>query len=131
MKLNKRCTINWFDFLYNASDVPLSKNISHDNWIDTIVELADKEGFRVLEIGSREVVNSSLRGRFKHAEYVGFDYYPGPNVDVVGDIHKLSSYFDKKFDLIFSSAVFEHLAMPWVAAEEISKLLICFFRNSL
>jgi SAM-dependent methyltransferase len=44
---------------------------------------------------------------------------------VVGDAHKLSTYFakDEKFDVIFSSAVFEHLAMPWLVAEEISKLL--------
>src|SRR5690606_752490 len=28
-----------------------------------------------------------------------------------------------KFDLIFSSAVFEHLSMPWVAALEINRML--------
>lgn len=114
---------DWLDFLYLYSSVPMSKNISHDKWVDYIVNLADKEGLRVLEIGSREVVHSSLRSRFKHAEYIGFDYYAGENVDVVGDVHKLSTYFDKKFDLIFSSAVFEHLAMPWVAAGEIVKML--------
>lgn len=116
-------TIDWFDFIYLHSSVPIAKNISHDNWIDYLVELIDKEGMRVLEIGSREVVNSSLRNKFKHAEYIGFDYYSGDNVDVVGDVHKLSTYFDKKFDLIFSSAVFEHLAMPWIASEEIVKML--------
>ena len=49
----------------------------------------------------------------------------GPNVDIVGDAHRLSSYFDEAepFDLIYSSAVFEHLAMPWVVAGEIAKLL--------
>jgi SAM-dependent methyltransferase len=58
------------------------------------------------------------------AQYTGFDYLPGPNVDVVGDIHRLSDYFEpESFDLIFSFAVFEHLAAPWVAAEEISKVL--------
>jgi hypothetical protein len=38
---------------------------------------------------------------------------------------KLSRYFHQndKFDLIFSSAVFEHLHMPWVAAVEIQKML--------
>ena len=115
--------VDWFDFLYLHSSVPVAKNINHDTWIDYLVKLTDKEGMRVLEIGSREVVNSSFRSRFKHAEYDGFDYYSGDNVDVVGDVHKLSTYFDKKFDLIFSEAVFEHLAMPWVAAEEIVKLL--------
>lgn len=53
-----------------------------------------------------------------------------------GDAHYLFSYFEdgKKFDLIFSSAVFEHLAMPWKVAEEISKMLRCggyFFVETL
>jgi len=79
----------------------------------------------VLEIGSRNVTGSNLRNRFSNADYVGFDFYAGENVDVVGDAHKLSTYFagQEKFDLIFSSAVFEHLFMPWIAALEIQKLL--------
>lgn len=85
----------------------------------------NKTGLRILEIGSRNVTGSNLRAFFSNAEYVGFDFYEGENVDVVGDAHKLSSYFtqNEKFDLIFSSAVFEHLYMPWVVAEEIHKLL--------
>ena len=51
--------------------------------------------------------------------------YPGQNVDVVGDAHGLSSYFgaDEKFDLVISSAVFEHLYAPWLVAQEIHKVL--------
>ncbi len=43
----------------------------------------------------------------------------------MGDAHRLSEYFPQgqQFDLIFSSAVFEHLHMPWIVAEEITKLL--------
>jgi SAM-dependent methyltransferase len=81
---------------------------------------------RILEVGSREVTGKSeMRERFSQAEYVGFDFYGGNNVDVVGDAHKLSTYFAKeeKFDIIYSSACFEHFAMPWVVAMEISKLL--------
>ncbi len=78
-----------------------------------------------MELGSRNVTGINLRGIFSNAEYVGFDFYPGENVDVVGDAHKLSSYFEgqDRFDLIFSSAVFEHLHMPWIAATEIQKML--------
>ena len=81
---------------------------------------------RILEIGSREVTGpSDARRELRDAEYVGFDFYPGDNVDVVGDAHKLSSYFGggEKFDIIFSHACFEHFAMPWVVATEIAKLL--------
>lgn len=37
----------------------------------------------------------------------------------------LSTYFnkDEKFDIIYSSACFEHFAMPWIVATEIAKLL--------
>ena len=80
---------------------------------------------RVLEIGSRVVTGAHHRSRFAQADHVGFDFYPGETVDVVGDAHRLTVHFPKgeQFDLIFCSAVFEHLHMPWVVAEEITKLL--------
>lgn len=86
----------------------------------------DGRKVRVLEIGSREVTGvSTARRDYADADYVGFDYYPGSNVDVVGDVHRLSSYFEpgKKFDLIFSFASFEHFAMPWIVALEVAKLM--------
>ncbi len=115
-----------FDKMYLVSDVPMSVDISHSKWREYIYEKWNKPGVRILEIGSREVTGkSNARKRFHNAEYIGFDYYPGDNVDVVGDVHKLSSYFkeEDKFDFIFSSACFEHFVMPWVVAVEISKLL--------
>lgn len=113
------------DKFYLHKDVPLSKTIAHDKWQDYLIELANKNHWKVLEIGSREVTGVSLmRKRLVSAEYVGFDFYTGNNVDVIGDVHKLSSYFNgEKFDLIFSSACFEHFAMPWIASQEMVKLL--------
>ena len=80
---------------------------------------------RILEIGSRQVVRGgqSKRGLFPRCSYVGFDYYEDANTDVVGDAHELSQYFGSEFDAVFSLAVFEHLAMPWVVAAEINKVL--------
>lgn len=109
--------------IYCAIDVAHDDDISHDNWVNYLSHSFNKNGVRVLEIGSRNVTGSCLREKFNQAEYIGFDYYPGENVDVVGDAHKLSSYFEQKFDLIFCSAVFEHLAMPWKVSMEIIKLL--------
>ena len=61
---------------------------------------------------------------FPDVQYTGIDIIDGENVDLVADAHRLSEYFDKEsFDLVLSFAVFEHLAMPWVVAEEISKVL--------
>lgn len=110
---------------YVAEKVPaLSGNIAHHRWGRYLVAHFDFPDKKILEIGSRKVV-SNVRKNFKNAQYIGLDVYPGENVDIVGDIHRLSTYFssDEKFDLIFSSAVFEHLAMPWRAAVEIGKCL--------
>lgn len=109
--------------LYEDKKVLRDDAIAHGNWIDYLVELCDKPGMKVLEVGARNVTGDTFRDRFKNASYTGFDYYQGENVDVVGDAHKLSSYFGEKFDLIFSSAVFEHLAMPWLVSIEMIKLL--------
>lgn len=107
--------------IFEDLDVKTDADIAHGKWIDYLVNNFDKTGYRIMEIGSRNV--TQYRDRFKNAAYVGFDYYAGVNVDVVGDAHKLSTYFSDKFDLIFSSACFEHLAMPWQVSIEIIKSL--------
>jgi SAM-dependent methyltransferase len=115
-----------FDKNFLRHDVPMSQMVSHQNWKRYLYELGNKPGMRILEVGSREVTSTSTaRDAFSEAEYIGFDYYTGNNVDVVGDAHKLSTYFaaDEKFDLVFSSACFEHFAMPWIVATEIAKVL--------
>ena len=115
-----------FDKDFMDENVPMSKTVAHTKWVDYLAEMGNNPGLRILEIGSREVTSkTNIRERFSNANYTGFDIYPGDNVDVVGDAHKLSSYFQdqEKFDLIFSSACFEHFAMPWLVAVEISKLL--------
>lgn len=110
--------------LWMRNDVPYCEEIAHGNWPYYLKNLCDKPGAEILELGSRRVnYGDKWNEYFKEANYLGFDYYPGEIVDVVGDVHKLSQYFDKRFDLIFSSAVFEHLAMPWKAALEIIKIL--------
>jgi hypothetical protein len=91
------------------------------------IEMVNRDQQSILEIGSRIVSpgSASKRNLFPNSKsYTGFDYYSDRNTDVVGDAHKLSQYFgDQKFGAIFSLSVFEHLAMPWVVAAEISKLL--------
>lgn len=118
--------INLFDGLYLNNGIKPPKYVGHSKWLDHLVEIGNKDGMRILEVGSREVTGVSYaRSRFDKAEYIGFDYYPGSNVDVVGDVHQLSSYFkpEDKFDIIFTSACFEHFAMPWIASVEIAKML--------
>jgi hypothetical protein len=91
------------------------------------IDRVNNNCLKVLEIGSRVVSpgSHSKRSLFPHAEsFIGFDIYPHANTDVVGDAHKLSRYFpSEKFDAVFSISVFEHLAMPWLVAREINKIL--------
>lgn len=114
-----------FPLRFRSNKIFKPDNVSHQHWVNYLSSQFNKPGYRVLEIGSRNVTGVNLRNKFSNADYVGFDFYAGENVDVIGDAHKLSTYFanQEKFDLIFSSAVFEHLHMPWVAAIEIQKLL--------
>jgi SAM-dependent methyltransferase len=97
--------------------------ISHANWPKYLYSEFGKNK-TVIEIGSRNVTGFDHRAGFAGSDYTGLDIHPGKNVDVVGDAHRLSSYFpENKFDLVFSAATFEHLAMPWVVATEINKVL--------
>ncbi len=119
--LSTKLLVSRFDNGYLHDDIPLSTDTYHTK---RLIEFGNHEGKRILEVGSREVTGkSAARQNFANAEYVGFDFYAGYNVDVVGDAHKLSTYFDEKFDVIYSAAVFEHLAMPWIASFEIAKCL--------
>jgi hypothetical protein len=118
--------VTQFDRMFLNDEVPLSKAINHSKWQEYLAGIGNKPGMRILEIGSREVTGKSvMRSRFDKATYIGFDIYAANNVDVVGDVHRLSEYFGKeeRFDVIFSSACFEHFAMPWIASMEIAKLL--------
>jgi Methyltransferase domain len=112
-------------FRFRADQIHPPQHVAHGSWEQYLSTNFDKAGLRVLEIGSRNVTGANLRSKFSNSTYVGFDFYEGENVDIAGDVHRLSSYFSpgEKFDLIFSSAVFEHLHMPWVAAAEIQKML--------
>jgi SAM-dependent methyltransferase len=112
------------DDYFLLDDVNEPKYVKHTKWFDFLVDKFNHEGMHILEIGSREVTsNSTARKSFDKANYTGFDYHSGENVDVVGDVHKISEYFDTKFDLIYSASCFEHFAMPWQAAIEINKIL--------
>jgi len=93
----------------------------HQVFDDFIALANERSDYRLLELGSRGArVDPRLRG---FREYVGFDILPGPNVDVVGDIHSLSRDVEGTFDAIYAISTFEHVAMPWKAVLEINAAL--------
>lgn len=95
------------------------------SWENFLMRVAQFESGAVLELGSRARSAITRRHRIPAwLEYVGLDILPGPNVDLVGDAHELSTLFpEKKFVAVFSTSVFEHLAMPWKVALELNRIL--------
>lgn len=95
------------------------------SWENFIESLAPLKSGAVLEIGSRARSAVSRKHRIPSClEYVGLDILDGPNVDVVGDAHELSTIFPhRKFVAAFSASVFEHLIMPWKVALELNHVL--------
>ena len=109
----------------HAPKIPAGQGSVRGTLFDQFRQEVNRPQTKVLEIGSRQVVpgGESKRSLFPNCSYVGFDYYPDGNTDVVGDAHELSKSFGCEFDAVFSLAVFEHFAMPWVVAAEINKIL--------
>ncbi|MBF0201255.1 MAG: methyltransferase domain-containing protein [Desulfamplus sp.] len=83
---------------------------------------------RVLELGARRSIEerSTLHSEWiPHAsQYIGTDIAPGPDVDVVVDVHGLSAAFgEEAFDAVISCSTFEHFKYPHLAAHEVMKVL--------
>jgi hypothetical protein len=91
-------------------------------------ELAAKGRPSILELGTRRS-NPKVSTMHKDlcpfaGEYIGTDFIPGIDVDVVADVHKLSATFgEERFDGIISFSTFEHVKYPMLAAHEIMKTL--------
>lgn len=82
---------------------------------------------RVLELGTlRWEADRPTHHRewAPHASaYVMSDVAPGIDVDVVADAHTLASDVPGVYDVIIAVSVWEHLARPWVAAEQLAAKL--------
>jgi SAM-dependent methyltransferase len=81
----------------------------------------------VVEVGARAVSPGQVLQADQFApecKFIGVDIHAAPGVDIVADAHFLSDYLPKgSVDGLFSQAVMEHLAFPWLFAGEINKVL--------
>ena len=48
---------------------------------------------KVLEVGSRVVTGANYKSHFDKVNYIGSDVHAGDNVDIVGDVHRWTSFF--------------------------------------
>jgi SAM-dependent methyltransferase len=109
-----------------SPDPETAEDTSHRRFLDLVGEARPRS---VCEFGTRQ----ALEGRATHSralfpfversDYVMVDVQPGADVDVVADLHCLPDSWTGKFDAVIASAVFEHLARPWVAAGEIARIM--------
>lgn len=93
-----------------------------------INELAKIPAPSVIDLGARRVEGkpSTLRQEWvPHAkEYIGVDFQPGLDVDIVADVHTLSDTLgENKYDAIISCSTLEHIQYPWIAAVEMCRVL--------
>lgn len=102
---------------------PRGKDFSLD-WF--ISEMKKVRGV-VVEIGARTVSpGATLRASQFSPEcrFIGVDIHAAEGVDVVADAHFLSEAIAPgSVDGIFSSSVMEHIAVPWLVAAQINKVL--------
>ncbi|MBM3547173.1 MAG: class I SAM-dependent methyltransferase [Alphaproteobacteria bacterium] len=91
----------------------------YDNW------LRSRPSGHLLEIGARARSGVSRKELVPSGwSYTGLDIVPGPNVDVVGDAHRLSTLFPAaSFDAVSLFSVIEHLLMPWKVVIELNRVL--------
>jgi len=88
--------------------------------------LANADGGRVLQIGARAAPETEPEParRLLRGPLIGLDIHPGRRVDLVGDAHALSRFLrGGSMTAVFSAAVLEHLAAPWLLAAEINRVL--------
>lgn len=86
------------------------------------------ENPRVLELGAKrsDPSRTTLHRAWvpNASEYLGTDIEPGEDVDIVADIHQLTTITgEEKFDVIISCSSFEHFKYPHRAAHEVMKAL--------
>ena len=75
----------------------------------------------MLEIGARE---QGFEAEFRNFTYRNLDIRGDENErTLIGDITNCPELRDAQFDLIISHDVFEHIAKPWDAGKEITRLL--------
>ena len=96
-------------------DSTLPGRNGYDPWIPrTAIESLPADAV-ILEIGAGNMEAS-------RPNLIRMDVTLTPHVDVVGDAHALPFLADT-LDFVFSLAVVEHLRQPWIAAEEMLRVL--------
>lgn len=78
---------------------------------------------RVVELGSRHVCPAQWEPPAQW-DRIGIDIISGDGVDLVADVHELSSHLPAaSVDAVYCVAVWEHLLMPWKVVLEMNRVM--------
>lgn len=91
-----------------------------------ISALHAKVGPKVLELGTKRQHGFPTHHEDwmpEGARLVMSDFEPGEDVDVVADAHDLEAFKTCEFDAFIAVSTWEHLARPWIAAEQAARVL--------
>jgi SAM-dependent methyltransferase len=118
MKTQQEYTINTktkgiFELLFTLHHKKIDKEF------EKIVEDYDKEGYKILEIGSG---TKSRKKQFKNAKFTATDIILNYGVDSVQDVTNLKLK-DKEFDLVLCENVLEHIYNHQKAIKEMYRVL--------
>lgn len=111
-----------FGYKITKADPP--ETMGRRAWVDSMIKdhTALIRG-NVLDAGSG-AAGWSKENFGKQCTLTTFDQFEAPNIDISGDLLKLSSYFPaEQFDTVICMEVMEHVAQPFVVIEEIRKIL--------
>lgn len=88
--------------------------LSHIEFVRQHIAPRLDEGLSAIEFGGSNGFLAELLD--------GVDYEVAPNAPAV-DVQDLSSYPADQFDLVILDEILEHVARPWVAVEEVRRIL--------
>jgi len=80
--------------------------------------LKEQENLKILDVGSQDICGS-YKGIFKEHGYVGFDIFPGKNVDITN----WEEIDNNSFDVVISGQAFEHIENDQAVIDEIARVL--------
>jgi len=88
--------------------------LSHIDFVQEHIAARMDDGLKVIEFGGS---NGFLAGILE-----GAAYEVAPNAPAV-DVQDLSSYPADEYDIVVLDEILEHVARPWVAVEEVRRIL--------
>lgn len=93
-------------------------------FFDTYTKNLQQQQIKIIEIGSQDVGNGSLRQVCPVGfEYIGVDFQSGRGVDVIIDDPYCLPFEDASVDIVVSSSCFEHSEMFWLVFLEALRIL--------